>query len=370
MHDDALKELWRGQPMGARPVLPDELQMASLKRRMKSFDRTIVRRDVVEVAACLLVIAFFSWELLFREQSALSRGGCSVLIASSVFIVWTLIGSKRRWPGPDPVAPVIEAVKSELGKVESQIGLLKTIVWWYLLPLFVGVVMCHLGTALPLTIKLINLAVTAGIFVFIYRLNQNAVTNHLQPLKGQLESLLSGAENREFDDAGRPRPTQNDPSRKVAGEPVEIVGFRIDFWQIVVYGEAGFVGFWFFLMLGLTEGAFARMFDARHLVWLPALALVGLLYSWALQKLTGMAVGISARGIHLYKGRCLVPWAAIKEVRPFRFLNIRSLWLIRETGEKSIMPWTGLERHAQVRAAVEAHAPKDHPIREALKILS
>jgi hypothetical protein len=50
-------------------------------------------------------------------------------------------------------------------------------------------------------------------------------------------------------------------------------------------------------------------------------------------------------------------------------LNIRSLWVIRESGEKSIMPWTSLERHDELRAAVEAHAPANHSLRKYLSLL-
>ena len=80
-------------------------------------------------------------------------------------------------------------------------------------------------------------------------------------------------------------------------------------------------------------------------------------------------MGISTLGIHLHKGLNLILWGEIKEVRLFRLLNIRSLWLIQESGEKTIMPWTGLERPADLKAAVEQFAPADHPIREHLSLL-
>jgi len=94
-----------------------------------------------------------------------------------------------------------------------------------------------------------------------------------------------------------------------------------------------------------------------------------LLYSWLLQKLTKKAVGISTLGVHLHKGQNLILWDEIKEVRPLRTLSIRSLWLIRESGEKTIMPWTSLERQSDLKAAVENFAPANHPIRKYLSLL-
>ncbi|HTV42998.1 MAG TPA: hypothetical protein VMF08_20710 [Candidatus Sulfotelmatobacter sp.] len=113
----------------------------------------------------------------------------------------------------------------------------------------------------------------------------------------------------------------------------------------------------------------ARIFSWQHLVWLVAFFLAGLVYARILQKMTERAVGISALGVHLHKGQNLILWDEIKEIRPLRVLNIRSLWLIRESGEKALMPWTGLERHADLKAAVEAFAPANHPIRKYLSLL-
>ncbi len=112
-----------------------------------------------------------------------------------------------------------------------------------------------------------------------------------------------------------------------------------------------------------------RLFTWQRLRWLPAFFLGGLLYSWLMQKLVKRAVGISALGIHLNKGQSLTLWDEIKEVRPFKFLHIQNLWLIKESGEMTIMHWTPLARHADVKAAVECYAPPNHPIRQHLSLL-
>jgi hypothetical protein len=71
----------------------------------------------------------------------------------------------------------------------------------------------------------------------------------------------------------------------------------------------------------------------------------------------------------LHKGQNLILWDEIKEVRSLRVLNVRSLWLVRESGEKTIMPWTSLERRSDLKAAVEGFAPANHAIRKYLSLL-
>jgi hypothetical protein len=109
-----------------------------------------------------------------------------------------------------------------------------------------------------------------------------------------------------------------------------------------------------------------QFFAWRNLAWLPIFVLGGFLYCWLLQKMTERAVGISALGIHLMRGQVLILWDEMKEVRPLRVINIRSLWLVRENGEKSIMPWSSLEGQSELKAAVERFAPGNHPIRKFL----
>jgi hypothetical protein len=112
-----------------------------------------------------------------------------------------------------------------------------------------------------------------------------------------------------------------------------------------------------------------RLFSWQHLAWLVPFFLGGLVYAWILQKWTERAVGISTLGVHLQQGQNLVLWDEIKEVQVFRLMGIRSLWLIKESGEKTIMPFTGLERHSDLRSAVERFAPENHPIRNHLSLL-
>ncbi len=77
-----------------------------------------------------------------------------------------------------------------------------------------------------------------------------------------------------------------------------------------------------------------HLFSWKHLLWGVPFFLGGLLYSWLIQKTVKRAVGISTLGIHLNKGMNLILWDEIKEVRPFRFLNIRNLWLIQSVRRK------------------------------------
>ena len=404
-------------------------------------------------------------------------------------------------PKAEPNAPIFDAVRVELRKVENQIRLLKSVAWWYLLPLFIGVILHNLGGEGGFLSKLLYFAFVLALYGFIYWLNQRAVKTNLLPLKRGLQALLHSAETGEPLDETQVAHLRRTIGLSVgAANRVKPVEFKVAFWQLAIFGVPGIVGIWFFLVLGLTldnkdwktnaplpeaspltvqveetnrysivaqkvvelfnAGDYAavqalynpsmskafppkdtsdfytrlvtrhgkiekltgptgngyqgwpafrlhcqrgdltmslaldaddkisgiyfkparsssvnfkslvlRFFSWQHLLWLVPFFLGGLLYSWLLQKWTERAVGISALGIHLCKGQNFFLWDEIKEVRPFRFLHIQNLWLIRESGEKARMHWTPLERHSDLKAAVESFAPANHPIRKYLPLL-
>lgn len=368
MHDNALKELWRAQSIEPAPALPSSTQLAEMAKRVSSLNRTLFWRDCRENIAALFVLACFG-VYFFIIPAPLARVGSVIVILWSLLVMAYPIWRKRRVPKAAPDASMMESLECELRKVEVEIGLLRSILWWYILPGTVGVMLFVAGLGSSLTFKIVFALVVIALDAFIYWLNQVAVDKRLLPLKKELQSLLHSIETGEPFDETQIADFSAGARSSPANDGAERVEFKVAFWQIALFGEIGFVGIWFFGMLAWTDFDVPRMFLPQHLIWIVPCFLAGLLYSWILQKTTECAVGISASGVHLSKGQTLISWEDIKEVRPFRFLHVRNLRLIRRSGEMSLMHWTPLERHSELRAAVEAFAPENHPIREYLSLL-
>jgi len=389
MNDDELKKLWQQQPL-REPSISAEQLVSAMQRKTSQLRRILDARDLREVSVCAAMMIVFA-SFAFYERAPVSRLGDWIVIGSLIFICWKLVHTRRTTPPAPPGATTVESLRAELTAVRAQSRLLESVLWWYLLPPFIGLVVMTWGR-LP-TNNLANLlgGVLASMLVtlffiavygFIYWLNQWARAKQLLPVEAQLESLLRAAET------GEPLEQQHVANLRpialsmAAADQVKPVEFKVAFWQIAIYGEIGFVGMWFFGMvvpyaivklLGMLDPTalsdVPRFFLSPHLVLVVPFFLAGLLYSWLLQRSTVRAVGISTLGIHLARGQILILWDEIKEVQPLKVLNIRSLWLIRESGEKAIMPWTSLEQPSDLKAAVERFAPASHPIRNYLSLL-
>jgi len=514
MNDDELKKLWQQQPL--REPVPSAPQLISaMQNKTTLLRRCLDARDLRELVVCAVLIIIFGCFYFTVYREPMSRVGDLIIIGSIIFIAWKLVYTRRTTPPAPPGATLVESLGAELKLVRAQSRLLGSVLWWYLLPGFIGLLVATWGLRIDLFSKIIGTLFFIAVDAFVYWLNQWARSKQLLPLEAQLESLLHSAETGEPLDQTHVASLRPIVLSMAAADQVKPAEFRVAFSQLAIYGVPAFVGIWFFLMVGLTisslmpsfflmpgqavdnpdgkteaqdpetfaetvraeetnrysvvarkvidllnAGDYAAvqklynpemsqafppqkasefftglaaqfgniekfdgptgngyrgwiafrlhcqrgeltmslaldaddkisgiyfkpapqppvnfksfvlaLFSWQHLLWLVPFFLAGLLYSWLLQRLTERAVGISTLGVHLHKGQNLILWDEIKEVRPLRVLNIRSLWLIRESGEKTIMPWTSLERRSDLKAAVEGFAPANHPIRKYLSLL-
>lgn len=496
MNDDELKKLWQQQSL-REPNLSATQLIPAMQKQTTQLRRTLMARDARELLACLIACVIFAIFYFTLSQTPISRLGDLIIIGSAIFVAGKLVHARRRNTPAPPGATVVESLRAELNAVRAQSQLLGSVLWWYLLPLTIGILVCSWGSFNGDFGGLVgNIIYTIFVILlnaFIYWLNRRARKNQLLPLEAQLKSLLHSAETGEPMDEPLATGLRKIAVSMAAAEHVKPVEFKVAFGQLAVFGVTGIVGIWFFLMIGLTNwnippqiphkfvqsvqetnhysfvarkvvdllnagnyaGVYAlynkemsnafpaketsdfysglvadagkiesfdvpsggyhrwmlfelhcrrgnwtmnlaldandkisgisfqpalkpsenikayvlRLFGPLHLALLVPFFLAGLLYSWLIQKTTERAVGISTLGIHLGRGQTLILWDEIKEVRPYRFLHIRNLSLFKESGEKARMHWTPLERHPDLKRAIENFAPANHPIRKFLSLL-
>lgn len=199
MHDDELKALWRTQTIEPAPPLPGSEQLAAMQSRMNGMNRTLFWRDCRENVAALFVLVVFG-AYFFIFPNPLARLGSVVVMLSSLFIVAYPLWRKRSVPKPAPDASMVESLESELRKVQVEILLLRSVLWWYILPCSAGVIlfMAGLNTSIFYTLTVVAFAIAFD--AFLYWINQLACERSLLPLQRDLESLLR------FDDSSPPPP--------------------------------------------------------------------------------------------------------------------------------------------------------------------
>ena len=194
MTNDEIKGLWESQPTGAPTVSPEAIwRVAQASER---FERTIFWRDTREWIATALVAGFFGF-LAFSQGPVRWLLLGAALMALFPMTYATIV--RRQHPVPPSNRHLIAHLRGAIASVGQQIGLLSSVVWWYLLPLAGSLLLVAVdrwdGQRLQLGGRMVfSWGFTALIFVGVWWLNRRCVRQDLAPRLHELELMLEELE--------------------------------------------------------------------------------------------------------------------------------------------------------------------------------
>lgn len=201
MDPDKYQQAWRADATRVRVAVDEELLSQEVQRSERQLRSTVFWRDFGEVATSLSLIPV--WLALGIYLSLPWTWYLTVL--ALIWVAGFIVFDRRRHPQRPsaPGKPLLYHVKESLTQVEHQIWLLRNVGWWYLLPFglslmafFVHVTWDTLGVWWQALLG----ATFPGLFVFllyswIYRLNQRAVREQLEPRRQDLLKFIARLEN-------------------------------------------------------------------------------------------------------------------------------------------------------------------------------
>ena len=192
------KELWSSEhepdtrSMSAQAISESDI-LHLVKQQSAAFDKKIWRRDLLESVAAVVVFLAFAWML--RDPSWIVRIGALLVMAGSAYTFWRLRRARTRHERNAMDRPVAEVLRDERAKVDEQIHLLENVLWWYIAPIALGVLMVAIGNSgWSWFTGIYTAAVVLG-SAGVYVLNQRAVRRCLRPRREKLTRLLNQVEN-------------------------------------------------------------------------------------------------------------------------------------------------------------------------------
>lgn len=198
-----LQENWQSQPADPKLTIDTDVLLKEVKRNKNCFESAIFWRDFREVGIAIVMFVFFLFKGINDSLWPLSLVGLFCLWVA-VFMVTDRIIQKKKQPRLSDT--LSNCAKSSLAQINHQIWLLRNVLWWYLGPLGVGILIwfgyCGLllmqGEKPPIGWVLFVLGCIVGTIILywgIYWLNQRAVRKELIPRKNELEELLNSLKN-------------------------------------------------------------------------------------------------------------------------------------------------------------------------------
>lgn len=143
MNDHDLKQLWQEQDMTLAPLTLD-----TVKQEVQRTHRRVARRNAMEYAACVLVIAVFGFYITVFP-SPLMRAGSALIMLATVFIAWQLHrrASNQALPGAAGEQGWMQHQHAQLAR---QRDALRSAWLWYVAPLLPGTVLFRWGVEVDL----------------------------------------------------------------------------------------------------------------------------------------------------------------------------------------------------------------------------
>jgi hypothetical protein len=192
MNSSELESIWQKQ----HAFEPSPENIAQLANALHSADRKFQRiiwwRDVREAGAALICAAVFG----FVGQTWLRWVAVTGCLFVTAYIVVSRMAVRYRAEG----LSLVERLHQMLHQTQMQIRLVRSVLWWYLLPCAIATIAFVLDRAsgqgrLPKKFDPFYLAAFVGVmsvfYVAAYWLNQRAVRKSLEPRRARLQEILT-----------------------------------------------------------------------------------------------------------------------------------------------------------------------------------
>jgi hypothetical protein len=142
--NDELQRLWTSDPSPRLSKEEKERIMQQAEAKLEKFDRRLQGRQYREILGAVLVAALFGVQYA-NATAVFAKVGCAVIIAGALWIVYYLLRHGLGPASPYPGASLEEYKAGVVSKYNHQIRLLSRVKYWYVLPLYVGIVLVTVG---------------------------------------------------------------------------------------------------------------------------------------------------------------------------------------------------------------------------------
>ena len=181
-----LKQDWKNEVLQVTDKQNVSNVIESLEKETTKLDKSIKRRDYLEISIALLMVPIWIWKL-FYAASLMQSVGLWIAIFACLLIPYKLVKAKQVDTQKDD--SILAFLNTEKNKLEKQKTLLESVAIWYIAPIFTAIILITAGATVDASgIPQITeqLAIYYGccvlLVVGVYFLNKRGVKKQLSPL--------------------------------------------------------------------------------------------------------------------------------------------------------------------------------------------
>jgi CubicO group peptidase (beta-lactamase class C family) len=196
MNLDDMKSAWQSQATGTALRVDPAMLLNEVRRNDRQFQSVLFWRDVREIGVALILVPV--WFVLGTRMDLPWTWYLCVpgLLWVAGFMWACRLRQRNNRVMPDD--SLLDGVKHSLAQVEHQIWLLRNVLWWYLLPIAVPMLLFFAQVSWrdgrdpwQAVVSFAGpAALVCVVYGWVYVINQRCVRNDLEPRRRELETLL------------------------------------------------------------------------------------------------------------------------------------------------------------------------------------
>ena len=189
--NDLLREIWSSSATGPVVVNADRV-LREIERKSNEFWRLIRSRDWRELAGAALVLAMFAG-FAMRARDVLVRAADLWIAASACWIAFYIRRNSRVTKSPARDQTMSDYHRALLDSYDRQIALVKDVKYWYLLPIWSGLVALSLAQwrirrdSFTCAVVITTYTLT---YAFIWWINESPGIRYLKRKRAELAALI------------------------------------------------------------------------------------------------------------------------------------------------------------------------------------
>lgn len=205
MNLDKYQQAWKDDSAQMHVTVDTKSLSKEVQQSQEDFQTMVFWRDVREAGTSLVLIPI--WLVMGFMMSL--PWTWYLTVPALIWVAGFILVDRKRHPQrpSQPGEPLLFYAKESLTQVEHQIWLLRNVFWWYLLPFCISIMAFFLDTAWDTSSHWLVFALFGGFLTLflvvlywsVYRLNQRAVRDQLEPRRHDVLKLVDHLEH-ETDD--------------------------------------------------------------------------------------------------------------------------------------------------------------------------
>jgi tellurite resistance protein TehA-like permease len=190
--------MWKGSDFDVRFDIDREGLVNELKTKVDKLDRSIVYRNIIEITLAIIFLPVFCY-LLYVVPYYIFKLGALVMVLWCIILIYKILQTRANKIKTEYHENLISKLSAQKGYLLQEIKLINSVLYWYLLPPFIGQILMIIGinyhrnvdwesdiirgiASANLYVDMVFILFIVLMYYYIYLINKRSIKKDIKPI--------------------------------------------------------------------------------------------------------------------------------------------------------------------------------------------